>query len=429
MSKNIEYVQSEVVGSEIVETATDSSRLGDLITEAWAQQYARSTGLKVVPQPAVQVETEVVELKALLLALLRAVWKTTCRLFNGHSLGEVFSAAVISNKSVDDAYEWLLNRLTKSYLPTPSLPQPQDAPHLVENLQAGLGSRRMSGPNVPDGTSLLRMFANSSARRSVTEIVDDNIGWTWNTQSFSLTNNFLNAGSYPFSNVRRVVLGCSAVNYAIGEGLYNSYSNMKVYLAHLATVPSNLWRYSTSDDTQYPSTEGVPITNEYRSGGFSSGEIHLEAATKSALTEANNGAPFTSFKKIYLPAFERGYLRFGGSGAASHNPTTYILCGCKGDKTDTITLFCYSTVNTTITDIEIGEGACQNLTILNIEGLTAANIYSHILQRLKQDEADCGDGVTITLGATNLAKLEDEQHPEYASLLAELRTTYKYTFA
>ena len=419
MSKNIEYVQSEVVGSEMVETATDSSKLGDLITEAWATQYARSTGLKVVPQPAVQVETEVVELKSLLLALLRAVWKTTCRLFNGHSLGEVFSAAVISNKSVDDAYEWLLGRITAEYLPTPSLPQPQDAPHLVENLQAGLGSRRISnGDSMPDGISLVRLL--SSYRNSVTEIVDDNL-YSNNIQA--LITWFMNDSGNQFNGINKIVLNwtnCTTNSYM---SMYSKYRGTKVYFPYLETCDSNyIWSYWYNEN--YAS----------RTGGFAQSEIHLDAFKTKSIAYGN-GPAFTVFERIYMPVFESGSIRImgeEGSSASQYyvNPyTKYMFIGCKGEKTDTITLFCYSTANTTITDIEIGEGACQNLTILNIEGLTAANIYSHILQRLKQDEADCGEGVTITLGATNLAKLEDEQHPEYASLLAELRTTYKYTFA
>ena len=53
-------------------------------------------------------------------------------------------------------------------------------------------------------------------------------------------------------------------------------------------------------------------------------------------------------------------------------------------------------------------------------------MYAHILQRLKQDEAGCGSGVTITLGSTNLEKLTNQESQD---LLASLRGTYGYTFA
>lgn len=81
---------------------------------------------------------------------------------------------------------------------------------------------------------------------------------------------------------------------------------------------------------------------------------------------------------------------------------------------------------TSLVDIEIKEGWCKTLSIAFATSLTEANMYSHILQRLKQDEEMCGSGVTITLGATNLAKLTSE---EAVALLDSLTNIYGYTFA
>ena len=53
-------------------------------------------------------------------------------------------------------------------------------------------------------------------------------------------------------------------------------------------------------------------------------------------------------------------------------------------------------------------------------------MIKHILKRLKQDEEMCGSGITITLGATNLAKLTSE---EAVAILDSLTNTYGYTFA
>jgi hypothetical protein len=87
----------------------------------------------------------------------------------------------------------------------------------------------------------------------------------------------------------------------------------------------------------------------------------------------------------------------------------------------------YSYTIASVEDIELQDGWCKPLSLRNSYiGLTEANMYAHILQRLKQDEPDCGVGVTITLGSTNLAKLTSE---ESQALLAELRGTYGYTFA
>ena len=106
----------------------------------------------------------------------------------------------------------------------------------------------------------------------------------------------------------------------------------------------------------------------------------------------------------------------------------YIYIGCKGKKTETIRFWASEYgVNGSVKDVEIREGACQNLTLQNLNGLTAENMYNHILLRLKQDEPLCGSGVTITLGSTNIAKLEAVE--EYNDKLTELEDTYGYTFA
>jgi hypothetical protein len=76
--------------------------------------------------------------------------------------------------------------------------------------------------------------------------------------------------------------------------------------------------------------------------------------------------------------------------------------------------------------VEIQEGWCKPLGVSVFVALSEVTIYSGILQRLKQDEPDCGDGVTITLGSTNLAKLTSE---ESVQLLDDLTNIYGYTFA
>lgn len=76
--------------------------------------------------------------------------------------------------------------------------------------------------------------------------------------------------------------------------------------------------------------------------------------------------------------------------------------------------------------MELQDGWCKPLDCHYLLKLTEANMYVHILQRLKQDEPDCGNGVTITLGETNLAKLTSA---ESVALLDSLTNVYGYTFA
>jgi hypothetical protein len=81
---------------------------------------------------------------------------------------------------------------------------------------------------------------------------------------------------------------------------------------------------------------------------------------------------------------------------------------------------------TTVTNIVLQTGWCKPIDVALCTNLTEVNMYAHILQRLKQDESDCGDGVTITLGQTNLDKLTSE---ESVALLDDLTNIYGYTFA
>lgn len=105
----------------------------------------------------------------------------------------------------------------------------------------------------------------------------------------------------------------------------------------------------------------------------------------------------------------------------------YIYIGYKtNDKTKSVVIKSSASNVITAPDIELKNGWCKPLNVAACKSLTEANIYAHILQRLKQDEPDCGDGVTITLGSTNLAKLTSD---ESVQLLDDLTNIYGYTFA
>ena len=115
----------------------------------------------------------------------------------------------------------------------------------------------------------------------------------------------------------------------------------------------------------------------------------------------------------------------------TYNSTTlkYMYIGYDtNDKSKSVTLNSQRLVY--LEDIELQDGWCKPLAVLPINNnpynLTEENMINHILKRLKQDEEMCGSGVTITLGATNLAKLTSE---EAVALLDSLTNTYGYTFA
>lgn len=128
---------------------------------------------------------------------------------------------------------------------------------------------------------------------------------------------------------------------------------------------------------------------------------------------------------IIFIGIERGQLY------CRHIRPLYVYFGYKtNDKSRTISFPCMSGTPGAnpdlLTDIELQNGWCKTISLTGWDYLTEENMYAHILQRLKQDEPDCGADVTITLGSTNLAKLTSQESQD---LLASLRGTYGYTFA
>ena len=113
--------------------------------------------------------------------------------------------------------------------------------------------------------------------------------------------------------------------------------------------------------------------------------------------------------------------------------TNYLYIGYKENiKTNQVNIGVLSNNVTKPSVIELKDGICKNIILQResdrdiLSNVSEENICTYMLRRLKQDEPDCGDGVTITLGQTNLNKLTSE---ESLALLDELANTYGYTFA
>lgn len=127
-------------------------------------------------------------------------------------------------------------------------------------------------------------------------------------------------------------------------------------------------------------------------------------------------------KELYLKVEDAAFRIAGGGNQIAYIYITYFT----NDKTKSVVFKRYGTVQNPPTDLEIQKEWCKPLNISEVTDLTEENMINHILKRLKQDEDMCGSGVTITLGATNLAKLTSE---EAVALLDSLTNTYGYTFA
>lgn len=108
--------------------------------------------------------------------------------------------------------------------------------------------------------------------------------------------------------------------------------------------------------------------------------------------------------EIRLPVIEVLTGLFNGNGVVyGFAGAKKIYIGCRGTRSQLI-LINYCTTN--CDDIEIGDGALQPINISSATGLTRENIVNHILVKLGDNTGQ--SALTLTLGATNLAKLTDE---------------------
>jgi hypothetical protein len=226
--------------------------------------------------------------------------------------------------------------------------------------------------SLPDGLSLAQLLCSGLAD-NITELQDSNKGWYWNKP-------------LSFANLKLAILGCSGIpNIGNNNSLYQS-SEAEIHCPYIETTDMS-----------------------------------------------NNSAPPLRVKRMYFEGYKKGQFRIAGSSSWGNSITQYLYIGCKGEKTDLIRFWSYDDGNTyknhapKLVDVEIPSGACQNLNLHGLTSQTPENMYNHILCRLKQDEPMCGEGVTITLGTTNLDKLEAVE--EYNLKLTELTDTYGYTFA
>jgi hypothetical protein len=246
--------------------------------------------------------------------------------------------------------------------------------------------------------SLAQLLCGTDVSSKVTELIDSNIGWTM-SKPIPLTT---------FPNAALMEYGCKEITVQISTAKTDRV--IDIVFPHCTVVTGFGHFYvGNNADSISPNVS-----------------IHFDALETTNFTD--NNRPCASVGKLFFPMYKRGAWRVNGSSDWSNSTTSYIYIGCKGKKTDTIRFWGNSFGNASVlTDIEIREGACQNLTFDGIRNLTPENMYNHILCRLKQDEPMCGEGVTITLGTTNLDKLEAVE--EYNLKLTELTDTYGYTFA
>ena len=159
--KHIEQIQPEVAAVELsgllLADATATAALTRLLHD-W-------TGCDI-PQTADTPESEVEELVPLCLSILRRHWTTPLT-----ALGDGTTPMSLAD---------LLRRLIGDRVQGN---ESMCIPPVHDNIPAAVSAlreRKISGvPEAPDGLSLPRLLCDSSIADTITELIDDNIGWTW----------------------------------------------------------------------------------------------------------------------------------------------------------------------------------------------------------------------------------------------------------
>ena len=259
---------------------------------------------------------------------------------------------------------------------------------LLDNrkISNGYADGTPAADGLPDGVSLARLLCDSSLQP--TELIDDNVGWVADS------NDCLTRTLQQFTNLQSITLNCIEATTTL-EGNLNQQTDRTITLnfPYLATFPQ------------------MNIISQYYVEREPSFIAHLPAVKTTNFT-GNGYTPFY-VRELYMPNYEQGAYILGGSGTYSNSHTTRLYIGCKGKRGTQTKVWNYYS-NTTLTDLEIAEGARQTIMLSNLDGLTPDNIVSHILDRLadnnyEDDGVTKADPITITLGATNLAKLTDVQ--------------------
>ena len=389
---NIEKTISEHAVSDILTPMLASQ--DRIVTEDVAPLFDQATGLDTPPASGT-VTTTIEESRSVITAIIRKAWTAPMTMLGGASVISYIAAA----------YTYLRQRLqgNETYGIPDRRSEISASSPLAANL-ALLNDRKISGAiGAPDGISFAQLVGSSDAAASVTEITDDNTGWTMDKANslYDLINRFPNAAQFEIR----------AKNYTVRQWPDNSSITRDV----------EIWMYGLESILD---GDNLPLIGGNNSSGITGGKLHLPDVK--TMNQVSTARVMLNVSYLYLEGFEYGVYRIGGHAGYTNTRTQYIYLGCKGSKTSLIRAWNYDS-NSVTTDIELRNGACQSVTLQNCNGLTAENMYNHILCRLKQDEAGCGSGVTITLGTTNIEKLEAVE--EYNTKLTELEDTYGYTFA
>ena len=357
--KHIESIQPEYAAEELERIVREE---GDATASAALSRLLHNVTGCAIPQAADLPVSEVEELVPLCLSILRHHWQTPLT-----ALGDgttPMSLADLMRRLIGDRVQG------NEALGIP--PANADIPAAV----AALRERKIGGvPEAPDGVSLPRLLCDSSIANTITELIDDNIGWVMNK-----------AVANAFPNAKKVILGCKTLHASPSSMLPNAEEFDFPYLDHIDT-----------------SEAGHPQINLFY--GASIKRINMPALERFRCVNASYKGVFynlTSPCEILMP----NCTSFDGQGGSTYPIGLHTVTGLTKMVLGTLTNVCnpFRVTSTPINLIhfEIGQGtSCSvNLQYWTPTNAMAENLdvfLSNFRLYIADRLSDNGSGKTLTL--------------------------------
>ena len=381
--KNIETCLPEDILAEVANVPTDAQfrslvneSLDPLKQQAFEQAGSDAYEQVVQSHQPYTFTSTIVQMKSNLILLLRRLWR--------------FPFGTGTLRSLSDMWQHYIDRLSGNA--EYGIPSRLDQLSALPSAPLLVADRKISGvPEAEDGISLVHQLGNSAASNAITEITDDNTGWSADKAGWLGT--ILNL----LPSVTKATFGCAAMD------TYPGSSNVACEV-HIKTKTLN---YNPTETAQ----TNLPNCDIWLD--------ELETCNTRA-----QGAPMFRSKRIFFPIFKNGTYSIGGSAGWTNGNTQYIYFGCYGKRTESVILTNAAGGSTGSTQalaiLEVRQGARQRIEFAGIPSwdcypnMTAANIVAYIFDKLadntyEDDGVTEAPAITIKLGSYLLAKLSAEQ--------------------
>ena len=417
IKKNIETCRGEDVLAEVSALPQDP-HFGSLVNEAFdplKQQALHQAGYDGYSEVIAQHKpytfaSAIIQMKSNLLLLLRALWQFPFGSGTLRSLSDDASLRSLADdaslRSLADMWQHYITRLSGNE--TYGIPSRLSSLTDLPSAPLLLADRKISGADVADGMSLVRILADSSVYNDVTELIDNTHQWTYDRNSLA-----------QFPNAKKVTLGCK-------DATVNIVSNNNVIeelnIDELETVPtangSNLFNALTKlKHFRAPKLKQLSSGQSTNLSGLSECEdIDMPEMTSmwngyGAYYMCNN----PKMKWVNIPKFDTTQNVTAQAILCNNPELERVVMGklvqfsMRSSLHNEVFYNCPKLI-----DLRIGEGTAISLdfsgwipTLTNDNLATfLSNFRTYIALRL----ADNGSGLTLTLSQAVYDAIKDESH-------------------